>query len=299
MKVSIAQLSDLKKVANITLRQYALDAGLIAGHGDYVKFIILGRSRTGTNFLRGLLNSHPRVVTFGELFRHPHAIRWGLPELRQESTPIGWDLPEERQSFPMSWLSRRYPVMFLERDPVAFLAHEVFRKFPTDISAVGFKIFYYHAHDALRAPVWHYLREQPVLKAIHVKRRNVLKTFLSRKRAAISRNWVSLSGKEDEPASIVLDYDECLRAFVKTRAWEQEYEGFFKSHPQLELIYEQLASDIDAQMKRVQEFLGVPYQPVTPRTYRQSYLPLSHAIVNYEELKTKFAGTPWHEFFDE
>jgi hypothetical protein len=47
---------------------------------EYKRFIILGEGRSGSNFLRGLLNSHPGILVFGELFRFLDSIGWEFPE---------------------------------------------------------------------------------------------------------------------------------------------------------------------------------------------------------------------------
>jgi hypothetical protein len=49
----------------------------------------------------------------------------------------------------------------------------------------------------------------------------------------------------------------------------------------------------------VQQFLGLNYQPVAPTIYRQSQQTLAQAIANYDELKSRFAGSPWAVFFED
>ncbi len=43
--------------------------GLLPGHNQYRKFVIVTRARTGSNLLVSLLNSHPHVEAQGEVFR--------------------------------------------------------------------------------------------------------------------------------------------------------------------------------------------------------------------------------------
>ena len=42
------------------LTDLALEQHLLTGHSDYTKFIILGRSRSGSNLLVNLLQSHQK-----------------------------------------------------------------------------------------------------------------------------------------------------------------------------------------------------------------------------------------------
>lgn len=259
------------------LRNVALDAGLMAGHTDYVKFIILGRSRVGSNFLRGLLNSHSQVTVFGELFQNKEEIGWALP---------GY--------YP----SKRTLRLFREA-PVDFLQQKVFKNFPERVGAVGFKIFYYHAQDEEWKPVWDCLQAMPDLKVIHIKRRNILKTHLSRQRAIKTDRWVNTNGRREPQRSVSLDYRECLDDFIRTRAWEEAYDAYFAGNDTLEVMYEDLAADYQRETRRVQEFLGVSVEAVQPETYKQSRQPLSDAIANYCELKERFQQTPWSLFFEE
>lgn len=71
---------NLVKRSTFSLKRMALDRGLLGGRSDYFRFIILGRGRSGSNFLRGLLNSHRQIITFGELFRFPESIGWEFPD---------------------------------------------------------------------------------------------------------------------------------------------------------------------------------------------------------------------------
>lgn len=266
------------------IRRAALVAGLLPGHTDYTRFIILGRSRSGSNFLRSLLNAHSQVAVFGEIFQSARG---------QDVRSIAWALPGYGQSARVLNLFRS--------DPTRFLETQVFHRFPPATRAVGFKIFYYHAHEPAWEPVWTYLRAHKDIHVIHIRRRNILETHLSRKRAILSDQWVKTSRHDpDAPLPpIHLDYEECLADFVQTRAWETEYDRLFADHPKIEVVYEDLAADYRAEIARVQAFLGVASEPVAPQTFKQSSRPLSQSIANYAELKARFQGTPWAEFFTE
>lgn len=255
----------------------ALDLGLLDGHKDYERFIILGRSRSGSNFLRGLLNSHSQLVALGEIF--------------QNQMEIGW-------AYPGYFQTRRDFSLFLN-DPVKFLDTKVYKRFPRHIRGVGFKIFYYHAQTENWKPVWDYLRAQKSIKVIHIKRRNILRTHLSRKLASLESNWVNTIGSQEDHRSLRLDYQECLDDFIQTRGWERDFDQAFADHPITEIIYEDLAEDYMGEMERLQQFLGVNFEQVKPQTFKQSGQLLSQAISNYDDLKARFLGTPWESFFED
>jgi LPS sulfotransferase NodH len=247
----------------------------IYGSKEYTRFIILSRSRTGSNFLRGLLNAHSQVITYSEMFKNNQFIEWGFPGYNDTKATLA----------------------LFQKDPVEFLEKKVFTKYPRKTAAVGFKLFYYHAKDSQWSGLWTFLKEDTGIKIIHLKRRNILETHLSRQRAMLTDNWANISGERQEQPAIALDYAECLKDFKQTRDWELEYDLYFSKHSMLELFYEDLSQRYQTEIHRVQEFLGVCFEPVAPITFKQGILPLSKSITNYTELKDKFSGSAWEEFF--
>lgn len=258
----------------LRVRKRALNLGLY-GHRRYTPFIVLGRSRVGSNLLRGLLNAHPQVVAYGEVFR--------------DAQSRDWDHVGYFQTEAMGTL--------VQRDPAGFLDREMFARYPRFVRAVGFKLFYYHARERGLDAVWPYLCGRQDLRVIHLTRQNILKTHLSRKRAALTGQWVKTAAAPSRGSAVELDYDECLRDFVETRTWEEAADREFTGHQVFRLEYERLADDYSSEMLAVQDFLGVDRHPVQPSTSAQSREPLSASIANYDELKDRFRGTPWVEFF--
>ena len=252
--------------------------GLNRDRREYVRYIIVGNPRTGSNMLRGLLNGNKYVVAFGELFRFNDAIGWDYP---------GYDPKAEAD------------LLLINKNPVRFLRKKVFVNFPAPVQAVGFKIFYFHAQSENWKPVWSYLREQKDIKVIHIKRNNVLKTYLSHTRALATDKWLNSSGREENQPPIPLEYRKCLHYLKKVKENEEKYDDFFKNHHTLELIYEDLAASYKSELKRVTDFLGIPFKESQPVTFPQSRKPLPEIIVNYRELKEKFRSTPWEQYFED
>lgn len=274
------KLRNLANLCRFHFNNLALDLGIQEGHSDYCKFVILGRARSGSNFLRGLLNSHSQIITFGELFRSYDS--------------IGWEFPDHDQ-----YLQYRSLISLMQNDPVRFLEKKVFKKFPKQISAAGFKLFYYHAQDDFRKILWSYLKDQKDLKIIHLTRNNTLRIVLSLKKAFKTDKWTNISGDAEEKLAISLDYEECLKEFIWSHEVKKQYDTYFENHPMIEVFYENLCNNYEGEIKRIQKFLGVPYETVKPSTFKQSTEPLSESISNYFELKEKFKGTPWEKHFED
>lgn len=266
------------------LRRGARALGLLPSHREYRPFLILGKGRTGSSFLRSLLNSHPGIVAYAELF-----VSYDHPS---------WDVPY----VPLS----RGVIRTLRRDPARFLERHVFRRHPPSVAAVGLKMLYDHArHDAWRH-VWDLLRHRPGLHVIHNTRRNLLATYLSWRRAELTGIWKvteAIRPQAEEVARRVrleLDVERCRRFFEETEAQARQMNEFFTEPgcPVLEVVYEDLAENRDATLDRVQDFLGVERRSLEPQTHKQALLPPSEEIVNYEELRRAFSGTPWERFFN-
>jgi len=258
-------------------RWWAKRTGSSRLHQDYVPFVVVGRSRTGSNFLRGLLGSHPQVIILGEILKNPAAIEWGT----------------ERPTAPAQAAD------VYRQDPVAFLETYVFSEQPLAVRALGFKLFYYHARAEPWARIWPHLQTRPGLHVIHLKRRNILRTHLSRAQAERSDRWVNASGQPEDYRPIELDYSACLRDFEQTRTWEAAADEYFDGQAMLKIYYEDLVEATQRQVDRLEMFLGLPRRTLVPQTHRQARLPLAQAIANYPELQRRFRGSPWEAFFED
>ena len=80
---------------------------------------------------------------------------------------------------------------------------------------------------------------------------------------------------------------------------EARLRGLLGDTPRLELVYEEMVADFTGTIRRVYEFLNIPYSQVESRTLKQEHRPLSQALINYHELKSSFAGSPYECFFED
>jgi LPS sulfotransferase NodH len=259
------------------LKQLAQNAGLLQGQRSYRRFVIVCRPRSGSNFLRSLLNSHSRLIAFSEIFRGFTPINWGLPGYGQRK--ISWDL--------------------YSRDPVRFLTHQVFCDYPSGIAAVGFKLMYEHASDEQSRHLWSHLQQDDGLLVIHLKRRNYLRSYISLQRAKMTDQWVNMSGQPLESPPLTLDPAHCFKAFEEMRLQEFKTDRLFHANHVLNLYYEDLVNNRQREIQRIQNFLGLPVMSLSESIHRISLEPPSTTILNYEEIKQAAHGTQWARFFDD
>jgi LPS sulfotransferase NodH len=274
-------LSTLRRSAwrNDTLLRAVLKLRSISGTSRYRKFVIVGTARTGSTLLINLLKSHSQVRVFGELFR--------------STDTIGWDVK------PYATFQSPDVVSLYRVDPVAFLESHVFCRWPRPCSAVGFKLFYYHARTPERSVVWDYLAADPEIRILHLRRRNLLAQFYSLRLAHQTNAWTKSAAPQGNPATIRLDPQECEDHFGWICALEQECASVFLRHDVHDIWYEDLVVDQGRTIGAMQDFLGLPRQSLKTTITRQRTTPLRVAVANYNELRDQLADTPWAVFFED
>jgi LPS sulfotransferase NodH len=228
------------------------------GHRDFVKFIVLTRSRSGSSLLMSLLSSHPNVETHGEYFRRLNG--------------------------------RSYHKMI----------NNIFSSKPQKIKAVGFKMFYDHPYDEPNSDLWNYLANLTDIRILHLKRRNFLKTFVSRKIAGITNEWFAKQNKSIKGnIALTIDPEELYNSYNKYRNLERQRIILFENHKIMEIVYEEMTMDINDHFCKITKFLEIPF--IQPKTdlVKQNTKKLREIIQNYNELRHYFANTELAIFFDD
>ena len=232
------------------------------GHLNYRKFVVLTRDRTGSTMLMQVLNSHPNIVADLEIFAN---------------------------------LKGRSEKSILDR---------CFGRQPFYIKARGFKIFYYHPQDAAGSPIWDMLAGMDGLHVIHLKRRNILHTAVSSKIAYATRIYGVRSESQEASykeklKAINITVDQLDHEFSRTRKWEKEGAEKFAGHPMIDVFYEDVAANRDAEFERITSFLGLPYRKPATSLRKQRTDSMRDLVSNYDALKAHFSTTEWADFFDD
>lgn len=232
----------------------------IIGQRRYQRFIVLSRSRTGSNLLVNFLNSHHAIYCENEIFQR-----------------LGEQRAEERLK-------------------------QVYSREPFYIRAKGFKIFYYHPLDNPSSSLWQNLIEDRGIAVIHLKRRNILRTLVSREIAGYQDVWHTHHPVDPRSAGdkqVTLSIDKTTHLLARTRHWEELADRQFRHHDMLTLYYEDLVKQTDTQWRQVTRFLHVDYKHPETDLRRQNPESLRELITNYNELRAAFRGTEWESMLEE
>ena len=243
----------------------------------YTRFIILASERSGSSFLVQSLRSHPDIRSFGEIF-NPRWIGFNTPGFDNDDQDL---------------------IRYRNRRPVEFLETRVFGPHDQTTVAVGFKLFYSHLERRRIRPLGRHLAGTPDLKVVHLRRGNLLRQYLSRVIASRTGQWGVRSPEDRQLPQVDLSARRCRRYFEKTRRLQEAHGQSFERCDVLSVAYEELDSQYEHQMERVQRFLGVEALALRARSVKHEVRPLAEAIRNYDALRAAFAGTPWAEHFDE
>ena len=229
------------------------------------RFVILFPGRVGSTFLVSALDAHPDVEAKGER----------LDPLRAEGA--------EAQ---LAWTRRYLRGRIL--DP-----HR----------AIGFKT---KLRDVLDRDAFADLLRDLSVRIILLDRRNDVKHVVSRITARELKDttgrWNRYAGDDAGGAGAVRvdvdDFDTRLRAVVAEKDTIVDYVATLRL-PSLHVDYEDLLAAPDPTFERVLDFLGVRVTAMAGATVKNTSDDLRDVIENFDEVRTRYVGTPYEAMFDE
>lgn len=163
-------------------------------------------------------------------------------------------------------------------------------------------MFYYHPNDDQTDDLWDDLMNMDNLYVIHLKRRNILRTLVSRKIAESQDLWEVSDSKvldSKNKKRVCMTVQELSNGFQRTRTWERTGDEMFGEHPLMTVYYEELVDRPETRYREITDFLGVRYVQPQTSLNKQNPEKLGELLSNYEELKDAFTGTEWQPFFEE
>jgi SAM-dependent methyltransferase/LPS sulfotransferase NodH len=233
------------------------DTSPMAVQYTFRPFIVLTRSRAGSNMLLDMLRSHPQVYVKGEILGNLHG--------------------RSIDSILNDVFSRR-------PDRIKAAGFKLFYYHPLDddSGAIWDKL------DGMAELRIIHLKRRDILRTL-TSRKIAGKTDVWSSRKASEKRAVD--------KRIMFSHDELLQLFRQTRRWEEEFGHRFRDHHIMDVYYEDLVSDREAVFQGIVEFLGVQPIPCPTSLERQNPERLSDLITNYESLKHSFKDTEWARYF--
>jgi len=232
------------------------------GGKTFKRFIILTRSRSGSNLLSSFLNSHRQIYTRGEIFWNLNGRDWKRV------------LADEFAKEPTYIKARGFKIFYYhpQDDPDCELWDHL--KSMEDLHVI-------------------HLRRENLLR--------VLTSRKIAGASDVWATHQATAGSDGKPVDkrVRFSIEELETAFQETRDWEQMARERFSENPFLEISYEDLVAERQVTVARVAEFLDVDRFDAETTLRKQNPEPLGALIVNFDELKAHFSKTQWRLFFEE
>lgn len=161
---------------------------------------------------------------------------------------------------------------------------------------VGFKVFYNH----LTEDEWNKLLAYKDLSAIHLIRRNRLRTVISLAIAFKTGEWTrSGNSAGPERKRVVLDPSKVMEQLEQIEAGEAATRARFRDRKMMEVVYEDLVRSPQEVFQSVSEFLGVNgIDPGQIKLKKQNPEGLKQLIANYSEIQARLQNTRFAEYLD-
>jgi LPS sulfotransferase NodH len=241
-------------------------------------FVVLTTQRSGSSWLVDLLNDHPAVTAYAEMFRVTDTTvsDYGATEVPRFEAMVS------RANFSTSKVlaGRRHAYLRgLEQ------AHP-------GVQAVGFKLMYDQTRDhpgLLSLLVLHRAR------FIHLVRRDLLGGILSFDRAEQRGRWHYHEGDAIPSARVRADTSDLLRRLDEREGEIQRFRRRLRRLPSrvLEVAYEDLSERHDDVLQRLLQFLGVaPAQiDLTSTLVRSAPESSVKALENLDDVRATLEGT--------
>jgi hypothetical protein len=252
------------------------------------RFVLLSTPRSGTTWTLDLLNSHPDIVAFSEVFAHDHFGNMPDGGCQNVST---WD---SYSTLKLPDLGRwgRLQLYFQYLDGQVFaLQHGA--------PVVGFKMMYGQAIRGFAIPLYLKIRQVSVL---HLIRWNHLDVLLSEEGRKIRKYYHASRDSEVAPIQIYIEPEtleyrlEQRDDFIRQACRSFQQLGV----PYCELVYEDLLRD-DLRIRAVLDFLAVeshtealcsPLRKLNSTNHRE-------LIANYEDVVAALRHTRFADLLHE
>ena len=235
------------------------------------KFVIVGTQRSGTTFIRDCLARHEDVECHGELFLNRYPFNAAYSIYRKKNIAR-----ELRHYLARAGLVREY-------------LDEIYRSSVGE--AVGFKLMY----SAIRIipyaypSVLNYIDDNKI-KVVHIIRKNVLKTYVSRCTAK-QRKLYHVMENVDAP-KITLDTSHVLSELHKINRENEWWQARYSGGDYYPVCYEDFVTNKEKESAGLLRFLNVADDRVlTSKIVKINPDRLQDIIENYDDLYKVITGS--------
>lgn len=246
------------------------------------RFVTVSTQRSGSTWLTDMLNSHPDVASYTELFLMQGQ---GAPEWGKYKDIVYWKTYREALGAGLK-RSVRSLGLFQYLD-------DVFSRHPGK-QAIGFKLMY---GQMLKLPeTLAYLRSRDV-RIIHLVRRNIVDVVLSGTAKAARNVAHAEQGSAVESIRVHVDPDRLVRQ-LRRRQREQRVFSLLLAHlglPYIELFYEDIVDD-RSRLDACLEFLGCSALPLDSNLSKLNPSRHSELIENFAQVQAALAVTRFSGF---
>jgi len=198
------------------------------------------------------------------------------------------DIDAHTEMFNPDW-TKDHP--FDENTPEETILNEhIFTGYDPDKGASGFILHRSGARFGNWPRLWKQLEEDTDLHVISLYRHNLLERYISYLTMKDRNRKIPLQPKHFPAKELQAEFER----------YEKELASFdqrFAKHPMMKVSYEELCSDYEAVLTRIQVFLGVRARSLKPGTVQSESFSPQKAISNFEELGEHFRNTRWAWFF--
>lgn len=228
------------------------------------QFVIISAARSGSNYLASLLNSHPAVRCYGEVFGklNQSYVRW-----------LDW-----RCVAPHLWVS--------------LLKCTAIRK-----QWLGYKLMHTHCPNYMQTVL-----QDPNIKIIWLRRENAVQRYVSFAKAMQTKVWRSngkSSASKQQP--IVIDTDRMLTKMRWVDSSYAQLVGRVATTPNksLHITYEDLTENAPAEtIAAIFDFLQLEGTPVESSLQKQATSTVRTMVQNYDEMAQALQGTEYESLIE-
>ena len=166
---------------------------------------------------------------------------------------------------------------------------------------VGCRVFYGH----VTAAEFGDLLKTSGIKVVHLRRRNILRRYVSLQIALHNDVWARGRRRAAPPIddrAVTIDVDDFIESSTVAAERRTDLERALADAgvAVLDVWYEELSARLDPELRRIASFLGLgePVRESEPVLMRQNPEPLRLLVRNYAEVERRLARTSMREFLD-